>query len=278
MNITTNPNLQNRYYLMNSFERYPVSYMEPQREELSDDTKSILTFGILQAMAGLLQKASKWCGQKLMQGKEFSTETNVNQIANSMLADNDLKGKIAVEFINKQNIKKIASRYSKGGNILNELIPVANGENAFYADSLKLAVAPKNKPSLILHELGHAITAHKGKFMRFMQKSRGKIANLPPALLLINHFLKKDTGEKTFIDKYAGLIGFGAFLPTILEEGLASIRGIKAAGKFKKTVDSSINLKPLKRNYGFAWLTYLIAGVLFGISTKIGIMDGRNHQ
>ncbi len=125
-----------------------------------------------------------------------------------MLADNELKGKIAVEFIDKQNIKKIASKYSNRGSIFNELIPVANGENAFYADSLKLAVAPKNKPSLILHELGHAITAHKGKFMRFIAKIEGKNSQSSAGITVDKSFLKKDTGEKTFIDKYAGLNRF----------------------------------------------------------------------
>ena len=152
------------------------------------------------------------------------------------------------------------------------LKPVAIGENAFYTDQFKLAVAPKNKPSLILHELGHAINAHKGKFLKFLQKSRMFVSAVPTALIMLNGLSKQDDNKPSFIERNAGKIGFAAFLPTIIEEGLASIRGVKAA---KATLGNSVNLKPLKRNYFFAWLTYLIAGIGLGVAAKQSVIENK---
>ena len=208
-----------------------------------------------------------------MQGKEFTSRENVEKIASKMLSDNKLDKTVAVEFIDKTNAAQVAAKYSKSGiNILGELEPVAKGQNAFYTDHLKLAVAPKSKPSLILHELGHAITAHKGKFLKFLQKSRIYAASVPTALVFLNSAAKKPNGEKTFIEKHAFALGFLGFLPTILEEGLASLRGINAAKQVKKAVDKTMNLKPLKRNYAFAWLTYVIAGLGLGVAAKQSVL------
>lgn len=228
-----------------------------QNNEPSNATKTIATAGILQALALALQKASGWFSSKLMQGKEFTSAENVKKVADTMLKDNKLK--VSVDYIDDINIKNYKPE-------LREMLkPVARGENAFYADSLKLAVAPKNKPSLILHELGHAINAQKGKFMKFLQKSRGWAPAVPTGLLMLNGFFKRDDGKPNFIERNAGLIGFSAFLPTIVEEGLASIRGVKAA---KKVLGKGANLAPLKRNYLFAWMTYLIAGLGLGVAAK----------
>ena len=78
--------------------------------------------------------------------------------------------------------------------------------------------------------------------------------------------------EETFIEKHAGKIGFAAYLPTIIEEGLASMRGILAA---KKTLGGqNIKLGALKRNYFFAWMTYLLAGLGLGVASKLSVKTG----
>ena len=74
------------------------------------------------------------------------------------------------------------------------------------------------------------------------------------------------------MEKNAGIIGFAAFLPTIAEEGLASIRGVKAA---RNTLGKSVNLSPLKRNYFFAWLTYVIAGIGLGVAAKQSMLENK---
>lgn len=251
------------------YRNYPDNgyYMLPQQEEVHEPNaaKTLLTAGLLQAFAMFLQKASQWCGNKLMQGKEFTSAQNIYKTAGNMVKKNKLN--VTVDFIDNRNINNY------GDNLREALKPVARGENAFYTDQLKLAVAPKSKPSLILHELGHAINAHKGKFLRFLQKSRGYASAVPTALLLINGAIPpREDNKKNFIEKNAGVIGFASFLPTIIEEGLASIRGVKAA---KETLGKAVKLGPLKRNYFFAWLTYVIAGIGLGVAAKQSLLSNK---
>lgn len=260
------------------YNQYPAPKQSHIRGSVEPDTarNDIQTFthaGVLQGCAILLTLASEWCGKKLMQGKEFTTPENIKKIADEMLSKNNLKDKVDVKYIDNTNVKQIttAIKTKTGIDMTKDLNTVARGENAFYSDSIKLAVAPKSKPSLILHELGHAITAHKGKLLKFMQKSRMIAASIPTILLIANSAVSKKQGEETFIEKHAGKIGFCAFLPTILEEGLASLRGIKAANNVKKSIN--MNLKPLKRNYAFAWLTYVIAGIGLGIASKQTLLE-----
>ncbi len=230
----------------------------PPQENTS---KTLVTAISLQFIAVALQKASEWCGKNLMKGKEFTSAENVKRIANQMIAKNKLN--VRTDFIDFNNINNypISMRRS--------LEAVAKGQNAFYSNDIKLAVAPKSRPSLILHELGHAINSSKGKLLRFLQKSRGWAPAVPTVLLLLNDSTKRVDGKKNFIERNAGLIGFSAFLPTIAEEGLASLRGIKAA---KRVLGKNINISALKRNYFFALMTYVIAGISLGIAAKQNIV------
>lgn len=227
--------------------------------------KTVATVGVLQGGTVALQKASKYFGQKLMMGKEFTTPQNINKTANHMINSNNLD--VAVDFIDSNNIKRYPQQ-------LHQILePVARGENAFFKDDIKLAVAPKSKPSLILHELGHAINAKKGGILKLFQKSRMYTASIPTALFIINGMTKNRqdpyNNQKNFIERNAGKIGFLAFLPTIIEEGLASLRGIKAAQK----ILPKVNLNALKRNYFFAWMTYVIAGLGLGVASKLAVTE-----
>ena len=96
------------------------------------------------------------------------------------------------------------------------------------------------------------------------------MAAVPTALLLANGLFKREDKKPNFIERNAGLIGFSAFLPTIVEEGLASLRGIKAA---KNVLGKSVNLSALKRNYFFAWMTYVLAGVGLGVAAKLSFLE-----
>lgn len=254
------PNYQtaNNYYLTPNNNTVRMHSAEPE----DNTAKTVAAAGILQAFAIFLHKASEYCGNKLMQGKEFTNAENIKRTAEQMVKDNKLK--VKVDYIDHANIKNYPSQ-------MREMLgPVARGENAFYADGLKLAVAPKSKPSLILHELGHAINAGKGKFMRFLQKSRGYVSAVPTALLMLNGIFARKDDKPNFIERNAGLIGFASFLPTIAEEGIASLKGLKYAKKLK-----GVNLSPLKRNYFFAWMTYVIAGLGLGVAAKQALLSNK---
>ena len=260
----TQPNFQsNKYYTEIPYNTTSRSYY---RNEKQTTGEQIAKYTLWQAVAVGLTKLSQLCAEKLMQGKEFTSIDNVKTIADEMLTKNKLKNKIKVNFVDSKNLGEISLRLPFS--LKPHIKLVSEGKNAFYVDSLKTALAPKSKPSLILHELGHAINASKGKLLKIMQKSRMFATSLPLFLIFANKALPKDEDRKTFIEKHAFALGCIGFLPTIIEEGLASLRGLKAAKNFKDTTHKPINLKPLMKNYAFAWLTYVIAGIGLGITAK----------
>lgn len=241
---------------------YFPDYSEPVRTAPKEDNpvKTLGLAALLQGVAVLLNKGSSWCSYKLQQGKEFTSAENVQNIAREMVKKNNLD--VSVGYVSPENKAGFVSKFGGAA----EFEAVAKGQNAFFSDGLKLAVAPKSKPSLILHELGHAVNATKGKFMRFLQNSRGWAMAAPTALLVLSSMFPKKEGEKqNFIQKNAGLLGFAAYLPTIVEEGIASARGVKAA---RKVLGKTANLAPLKWNYLFALGTYILAGVGLGVAAK----------
>lgn len=253
------PYLYNTPVGLNTYERVP------QKQE-DNTAKTLGAAALLQAIALLLDKGSSWCSYKLQQGKEFATEADVRKVADSMIKENKLN--VDVGYVSETNKAKFSAKYGEAW--AKEFNTVAKGENAFFTDTLKLAVAPKSKPSLILHELGHAINATKGKFIKFLQNSRRYAPSAPTALLFLSAMIpRKENGEKNFVQKNAGLLGFAAFLPTIIEEGMASFRGVKAA---KNVLGKTAKLAPLRRNYAFALCTYILAGIGLGVAAKETIM------
>jgi len=263
------------YQNFNSYNNYPNfgnNYASARQN--SPEDASVQNFAISAGGLGLasvlINKLSQFLAFKMSSGKEFTSEENVHKVANQMLDKNGLKDKVAVGYLNQQNKSQYINACGSGW--ADSFETVARGDNAFYADGLKLAVAPEAKPSLMLHELGHAINSSKGKFMQFLQKSRGWATGVPTALLVLNGVLGKDKdGKKNFVEKNAGLIGFSAFLPTIIEEGMASVRGIKAAAA--ANLGKSANLNVLKRNYALAWGTYVLAGVGLGLAAKQSVTN-----
>ena len=228
-------------------------------------TNAAGTAVFLRGAQWLIEKLSETCARILMRGKEFANTEDVKKVAQAMKTDNGLS--VDIHYIDNGN-KGFLKRMFPG--LAKELDTVANGGNAFYTSQGNFAVAPKTKPSLMLHELGHATNFEKSKFFRGLQKLKvvGMVA--PMALAFLNDITRKrKDGKENFIEKNAGIIGFSAFLPTIIEEAAASIRGIKAA---KKTLPN-IKLGALKRNYFFGWMTYVLAGVGVGVASKLAISE-----
>ena len=245
------------------------SYYNQNREErVENPAKTLGLAALLQAVAVGLQKGSEFFAKKLEAGKEFTSAENVNKIADSMIKSNKLD--VTVDFIDHAN----KYRYSANPALYNEIETVANGKNAFYLDEAKLAVAPKTKPSLILHELGHASNS-KNFILKMLQKSRRYAMAAPMVLLIASKLLgKREDGQKNFIERNAFGLGFAAFLPTIIEEGTASLKGINAIKKVPQGVlKGALNKNILKRNYLLALATYVIAGLGLGVASKQTIIE-----
>jgi len=211
-----------------------------------------------------IEKLSKVCSYALMAGKEFTSKENIEKVVQAMKEDNGLTTE--VHFVDQTNKVFLQHRIPQ---LRNDLDIVAAGKNAFFADGANIAVAPKSKPSLILHELGHAANFNGKGIMYALQKLRVVGLYAPMAIAALNALSgSRRDGQENFIERNAGKIGFFAMLPTIIEEGVASIKGIKAA---HKKLGNTVKLGALKRNYFFAWMTYLLAGVGVALASKVAI-------
>lgn len=264
-------NYNNPYnYQTNKCTAFGQNPYTPQYQDNNRDNtgKLLASAGLLQVLSSGLNKASEWLGNKLITGKEFTSAENVQKVVHDMCKNNKLD--IEVGLIDRKNLNSAINRY--GHEFANDLAIVADGKNAFYHDGKKFAVAPKSKPALLPHELGHAVNAKSG-FLRALQKSRKYSVFAPAAAVLLSRSIPSSPdGKKNFIERNAGVLGFCAFLPTIIEEGIASLRGIKQSAR---TLGKSVSLSALKRNYLLAWGTYVLAGIGLGIGTKYAIVEDK---
>lgn len=277
---TSNYNYQPQRNFAPSFKHNNYNYQPystPQNQNNGENLgKTAVTAGLLQLVASSLDKVSGWLGNKLVNGQEFTNEENVRKVVHDMCKKHKLN--IDINLVTPEGLPSLLNKYgTKHGpgfvnELANELTVVADGKNAFYHDGYKFAVAPKTKPSLLPHEIGHAVNA-KNSFLKVLQKSRRYAVFAPVAALIASRSIppSKD-GKPNFIERNAGVLGFCAFLPTIIEEGLASLRGIRQAGK---TLGKNVKLGALKRNYALAWGTYLLAGIGLGIGTKYAIVEDK---
>ena len=153
---------------------------------------------------------------------------------------------------------------------------IASGKNACFASKSNKIIMPERKLNLsFFHEAGHAMNANLSKFGKILQKSRSATLLAVPIALIALCKTKKAPGEKpknivdkttTFIKDNAGKLTFATFLPALLEEGLATIKGNQLA---KKLLSPDIAKKVAKTNaLGFS--TYLLAATLSGLGIYLG--------
>ncbi len=153
---------------------------------------------------------------------------------------------------------------------------VLKGRNACYLPKANAIVVNKDKMSYAaFHEMGHAMNKHMGGIGKVLHKLRGPMTLLTSVALFTALFKrKKAEGEKpqgffdkttTFVKENAGKLAFTGMVPTILEEGLASIKGAKLA----KNLLSPENLKKLNNLNARALLTYIGGATAAGLSAFI---------
>ena len=168
-----------------------------------------------------------------------------------------------------------------------------NGCNACYhPKSQSVIINNEFSHSSIFHEIGHAKHFNsKNPLMKLLVKSRNLtpmgISVVAPIALGVAMFHKVDNTkpqkdksktEKTldFVSNHAGKITLASYIPIILEEGLASVDGIKMAKKYLKPEQIS----KLKGNYFKAFQTYAGTGLL--VAGAIGLANiirkGRNND
>lgn len=159
------------------------------------------------------------------------------------------------------------------------------GQNACYAPASKKIVVPKALNLSFFREAGHAINANLSKFGKVLQKCRPLSMLAAPIAMIALWKTKKAPGEKptgvvdkttTFVKNNAGKLTFAAFVPMLIEEGFATLRGNKYA---KQLLKPSLAKKVAKTNaFGFA--TYALLATLTSVGIYLGtkVKDSIAHK
>ncbi len=154
---------------------------------------------------------------------------------------------------------------------------ISEGRNAAYSDiSNKVLINTEKMAPAGFHEIGHAINFNNSKFWRALQKYRlyaPFVALTVAGVAILKR--KKADGEKptgiidkttTFIKNNAGKLAFGAMIPIVAEEVMASVRGNKLA---KSLLSPELAKKVIKSNRWGA-LSYVGAAVTIGLAVTLG--------
>ena len=143
------------------------------------------------------------------------------------------------------------------------------GMNACYVPTLKQVRLNADKATISgFHELGHAMNHLKsktGKLLQMCRKPGYVIAGLMGTVALFSRRKPKESDGNLmdFIQNNCGKIAFIAMLPTVVEEAMASHKGVKLA---KQAGLNDKLVKNLKKFYGKAWLSYAGYAVATGLS------------
>lgn len=153
--------------------------------------------------------------------------------------------------------------------VADQVSDVGKGLNAYYTPTTNEIVLNTKKASISgFHELGHAMNNLKSKTGKFLQKLRKPgyaIAGLMGTYALLSRSKPKDAKRDVndFIMDNCGKIAFVAMLPTVLEEAMASHKGVKMA---KQAGLAEAAVKNLKKFYGKALLSYGGYAAVTGLS------------
>lgn len=231
---------------------------------------------------------------------EADTLERTKEVAAKILEESGLKAKgVKINFIEQteeslNHLKEIINTEAPSTNAFGRRLrsnyyeTFKQGANAaFFPNANEVVVNSKNLYSTVYHELGHAMNKNGNWFTKGLQKARNitpfGVSLLAPVFLAVGLLHKVDKTkpqeekgklEKTldFISDNAGKLTLATYIPMLAEEGLASIRGLKAASKhLPKDV-----IGKLGGNYLKAWSTYgLIAAAVSG-GVALGIHVANN--
>ena len=173
----------------------------------------------------------------------------------------------------QQITKAIEIEFVSLANQILAKIGLDTGTNALLLKKTKTIALPEK--SLILsgfHEMGHASNNAFSFIGRLLQKCRPLTKLAIPIVLISLFTTQKAPNEKPqgiidkttdFIRNNAGKLTFLSFLPTLIEEGMASLKAVNFA---KKVLDPSLVTKVAQTNK-LAYITY--AGV--ALTTTLGV-------
>ena len=144
------------------------------------------------------------------------------------------------------------------------------GQQACYDPFYKKVIINTDKISSAgFHELGHALNDLKSKYgIKYLAKLRAPgyvIAGIMEYFAIFSRTKPKEAKRNTtdIIEDNCGKIAFLAMMPTVIEEAIASLRGINLA---KKSGVPEPLIKNMKKIYLKAHTTYSAKAVLGGLA------------
>ena len=235
---------------------------------------SIVTDALLKKISKITSSVSDSELEKFEQNFEKAfLKSKLSESGVSVFKCNDLI-KDAQKIKNNIN-KKINSNDMKKLSYFNTVIDFMEKGNSCYTFFDKTIYVSKNTRLSLFHEMGHAYNHNKTFFAKSLQKMR-QLSNyiLVPvsiaALLLSNPKTDKKEKEsketnptlkwilkaKDIFVKFSPLIVFASFLPVIIEEGMASLKG----QEFAKNVLDKKMFDKVKYTNLLGFLSYLFIG------------------
>lgn len=163
---------------------------------------------------------------------------------------------------------------------------IASGKNAGYSNITNEVLINRDKlPTAVFHEMGHAFNNNSSKVWSAMQKMRMPAMAVSSLIMLFGALSKKEVAEdgkeltkgqkiKNAVRDKSGLLAFGAMLPVLLEESMASVRGCKWANK-----NLTADLAKKVRNTNIIGATSYIAAALgIGLAAHVAVKVKDNAQ
>lgn len=194
----------------------------------------------------------------------------------SKLSDKGVKiNNITPETFEVKHLKQALGKWAKPLTNMIPILAIAKGKNACFSPVDNSVIINRNKlPLGVFHEMGHAHNFNNTKLWKAIQITRNPLIYIGTALAFLPAFTKKQTaaeGEeltkeqknKNAIRNSAPIVAAAAFLPTIMEEGMATVKGNKWA---KQVLSPELFKKVVKLNkFGFAG--YVITAVGLGLAS-----------
>ena len=208
------------------------------------------------------------------------TIAKIQEGARQAWRDTGLKNKgVKVNFI-----KQVADKNLTIRDLMDPIVSVTKGVNAFFAASLKgkdagvILMPEKDISYALYHELGHAHNFNMSKIGNFLFKSRLLSMYVPALIALYGAFSRKSKPEdgkeltaaqktNNFIRDNAGKISLLATVPMLLEEGLATKKGLGWAKKYL----SPENFKQVKKGNLIAYTSYLLTAASMGLASWFAV-------
>ena len=164
---------------------------------------------------------------------------------------------------------------NKTEKLKNTLTEVSKGNNACYLPFAKtVAINSEKRGISAFHELGHAMNHNSKGIGNTLLKSRHYGAMLVPFILAWGLLTNKkeetpflDDKVGNFVKKNTGALMFACMVPTLLEEGIASIKGAKLA---KPKLSKDLYNKMCK-GYAKAWGTYAVSALAIGVCGALAV-------